>query len=101
MNIQWLGHSAFRLVESTGTTIITDPYDGSMVGYDLPSGLTADIVTVSHEHDDHNFLQAVQGNPMVINQEGAFEINGVHITSMKSFHDHHCGDRRGGHRKDW
>ena len=24
MNIQWLGHSAFRLVESTGTTIITD-----------------------------------------------------------------------------
>ena len=49
MNIQWLGHSAFRLVESTGTTIITDPYDGSMVGYDLPSGLTADIVTVSHD----------------------------------------------------
>lgn len=96
MNIQWLGHSAFRLVESTGTTIITDPYDGSMVGYDLPSGLTADIVTVSHEHVDHNFLQAVQGNPMVLNQEGAFEINGVHITSMKSFHDHHCGDRRGG-----
>ena len=56
MNIQWLGHSAFRLVESTGTTIITDPYDGSMVGYDLPSGLTADIVTVSHDHDDHNYL---------------------------------------------
>ncbi len=96
MNIQWLGHSAFRLVESTGTTIITDPYDGSMVGYDMPKNLTADIVTCSHEHNDHNYLKAIDGDPTILNQEGAFEINGVHISSMESFHDHHNGSRRGG-----
>ena len=96
MNIQWLGHSAFRLVESTGTTIITDPYKGEMVGYDMPKGINADIVTCSHEHEDHNYLAAVDGNPTVLNQEGAFEINGVHITSMESYHDHHNGSRRGG-----
>lgn len=96
MNIQWLGHSAFKLVESTGTTIITDPYKGSVVGYNMPEGLCADIVTCSHEHDDHNYLAAVGGSPIVLNQEGAFEINGVHISSMECFHDHHSGNRRGG-----
>ena len=96
MNIQWLGHSAFRLVESTGTTIITDPYKGSMVGYDMPKNLACDIVTCSHEHEDHNYLAAIEGSPIVLNQEGAFELNGVHISSMESFHDHHNGSRRGG-----
>ena len=42
MKIQYLGHSCFRLVESTGTSIITDPYKG--IGYELPKGLTADAV---------------------------------------------------------
>ena len=96
MNIQWLGHSAFKLVESTGTTIITDPYKGEMVGYDMPKGLVADIVSVSHNHDDHNYVVAVDGEYTLLNQEGAFEINGVHITSMQSYHDHHSGSRRGG-----
>ncbi len=96
MNIQWLGHSAFKLVESTGTTIITDPYKGEMVGYDMPKGLVADIVSVSHNHDDHNYVGAVEGEYTLLNQEGAFEINGVHITSMQSYHDHHSGSRRGG-----
>ena len=35
MKITWLGHSSFRLEESTGTTVVTDPYD-SYVGYDMP-----------------------------------------------------------------
>ena len=34
MKIQWLGHSCFKLVESTGTTIVTDPYGD--VGYQMP-----------------------------------------------------------------
>lgn len=95
MNIQWLGHSAFKLVESTGTTIITDPFKKEMVGYGMPNGLVADIVTCSHEHEDHNYLQAIKGTPIVLNQEGAYELNGVHISSMKCFHDHHNGSRRG------
>ena len=52
MKITWLGHSSFRLEESTGTTVVTDPYD-SYVGYDMPE-VKADIVTVSHPHKDHN-----------------------------------------------
>lgn len=61
MKIQYLGHSCFKLTESTGTTIVTDPYKG--IGYDLPKGLTADAVTVSHGHFDHNNVGAIGGAP--------------------------------------
>lgn len=95
MNIDWLGHSAFKLVESTGTTIIVDPFDEKIVGYEMPKIEKADIVTCSHEHDDHNYVEKIGGNPTILKNEGAFEINGVHISSMKSFHDNHNGEHRG------
>ena len=57
MKITWLGHSAFKLEESTGTTVVTDPYH-SYVGFRMPR-VAADIVTVSHGHNDHNNLDAV------------------------------------------
>jgi L-ascorbate metabolism protein UlaG (beta-lactamase superfamily) len=51
MKIQWLGHSSFKLEESTGTTIITDPYNN--IGFDMPK-VVADAVTLSHTHSEHN-----------------------------------------------
>ena len=30
MKIQWLGHSSFKLEESTGTSIVTDPFEESV-----------------------------------------------------------------------
>ena len=52
MVIQWLGHSCFKLTESTGTTVVTDPYD-SYIGYKMEP-VTADVVTISHNHKDHS-----------------------------------------------
>lgn len=94
MNLQWLGHSCFRLVESTGTVIITDPYDKSLVGYELPR-FNADVVTSSHNHEDHNNLKGVDGSPMYINRAGFFDIMGVQITSIPSYHDNIQGKKRG------
>ena len=68
MKIQFLGHSCFKLTESTGTTIITDPYSG--LGYELPNNLTSDAVTVSHNHFDHNNVKKVCGQPQIIDKEG-------------------------------
>jgi L-ascorbate metabolism protein UlaG (beta-lactamase superfamily) len=51
MKIQYLGHSCFKLTESTGTSVVTDPYQ--QIGYELPKGITATAVTVSHDHFDH------------------------------------------------
>lgn len=93
VKITSLGHSAFQLEESTGTKIVTDPYNDS-VGQPMPK-TTADAVTISHDHYDHNNLESIEGSPIVINFEGAFEVSGVHISSVYANHDNHGGVRRG------
>lgn len=93
MKVQWLGHSSFRLEESTGTAVVTDPYH-SYIGYSMPA-VSADAVTISHQHKDHNYMSAVKGNPEIIDKLGAFEVKGIHIHSTKSYHDNVHGARRG------
>ena len=93
MKIQYLGHSCFKLTESTGTTIITDPYKS--VGYEMVSGQKADAVTVSHLHYYHNNVEEILGNPKVISKEGFYELPGVEINGIKSYHDTEEGKLRG------
>jgi L-ascorbate metabolism protein UlaG (beta-lactamase superfamily) len=93
MKIQYLGHSCFKLTESTGTTVITDPYQ--KIGYELPKGLKADAVTISHDHFDHNNIGAIGGNPTILRKEGFFDLGGVEITGIKSYHDEEGGKLRG------
>lgn len=97
MKISWLGHSSFRLEESTGTVVVTDPFDAGIVGYEMPK-TRADIVTISHDHGDHNALSRIEGNPIVLDRIGAFEIEGVHIASLRSYHDNKGGAKRGENR---
>ncbi len=97
MTITWLGHSSFRLEESTGAVVVTDPYDAKVVGYEMPK-VKADIVTVSHSHNDHDALDRIEGEPIVLDSIGAFEIDGVHIASLRSYHDRKQGAKRGENR---
>ena len=76
MNIQWLGQSAFKLVESTGTTIITDPFVKNDVGYDM-SSVIADIVTRSN--NTTLMPASISGDALVIDSEGFYDVEGVHI----------------------
>ena len=94
MKIQWLGHSAFRLTESTGASVITDPFDPSAVGYGM-AYLPCDAITSSHGHSDHNNFRGVKGNPVIINQSGTFDVNGIKIHSVLSNHDPEEGALRG------
>ena len=93
MIIKPLGHSCFLLEESTGTTVITDPYS-SEIGISLPS-LRADVVTVSHAHYDHNNVKAVSGDPMVIDKPGMHDVKGVQIFGLNTYHDEENGKHRG------
>ena len=93
MKIEYLGHSCFKLTESTGTSVVCDPYDPS-VGYDMPEA-SADAVTVSHHHYDHDNVKAVGGNPAVIDGECSYDLPGVEINAIKSFHDGTRGKKRG------
>lgn len=92
MKIRYLGHSCFLLTESTGTRILTDPYGD--VGFKMPR-VEADVVSVSHGHYDHNNVKNVGGNPIVLDKEGQYEVGGVEIIAVKSYHDNANGEERG------
>ena len=94
MIIEYLGHSCFKLTESTGTTVVCDPYSGDMVGYSMPK-VEADVVTVSHHHSDHDVTSNVGGTPVIIDMEENYDSDGVEINSIKSFHDASRGKKRG------
>ena len=100
MDITYLGHSCFKL-KSTGATVVTDPYENSL-GFNLPS-VSADVVTVSHDHEDHNNIKAVsrtarRDRPFVIDEIGEYEILGVSVFGVASYHDDEEGAKRGKNR---
>ena len=92
MEIIWYGHACFRL-KDRGITILTDPY-GRDLGYKLPR-VQADVVTISHDHPGHNWAQGVKGKPRILNGPGEYEIRGVFITGIPTFHDNKRGARWG------
>ena len=93
MKIEYLGHSCFKLIESTGTSVVCDPYSEE-VGFPMPE-VSADAVTVSHGHYDHNAIENVGGSPKIIDKESCIDLSGVEINSVKSFHDGSRGKKRG------
>lgn len=93
MKIEYLGHSGFKLTESTGTSIVCDPY-GVEVGYEMPE-VSADAVTVSHHHYDHDAAARVSGKPVILDAECSYGLPGVDISAIKSFHDNVRGKARG------
>ena len=90
MIINWYGHSCFKITNQGGRLIIiTDPFD-KKIGLNPPR-CSADIVTVSHQHNDHNNTKSITGmegsKPFIINSPGEYEIKGVSIVGCRSFHD--------------
>lgn len=92
MRIQWIGHASF-LIETGNRSIITDPYE-AYTGYRVLN-LPADIVTISHDHRDHNAVQNVSGHPRIITGNGSFDLDGIHIEGIGAFHDNKQGGARG------
>jgi len=92
MKIKWIGHACF-LINGEKGRVITDPYDAT-IPY-RPPDFTADVVTVSHEHSDHNAVERVKGNPTVIRGEGAHSALGITFQGTASFHDEVEGKKRG------
>ncbi|WKZ35286.1 MAG: MBL fold metallo-hydrolase [Anaerolineales bacterium] len=83
MEITWYGHSCFRLTERNYATVVTDPFDHKVVGYD-PLKLKAEIVTISHDAPGHNNSDAVKGTTHVLTGAGEFEIGDVFITAVQT-----------------
>jgi len=92
VDITWLGHSCFR-IKGSQAVVITDPFSPDS-GYSLGKQ-TADIVTVSHQHPSHAYTQGISGEPRIIKGPGEYEISGVLIIGIATFHDTQGGQTRG------
>lgn len=86
MDITPLGHASFRL-RGKSATLVTDPFDPSFTGLKFPKHISANIVTISHGHEDHNAAKEIEGSPFVISGPGEYEIKGVGIVGIPSHHD--------------
>lgn len=93
MEITHIGHSSFKL-KGKSSIVVTDPFDSEFIGLKFSKTL-ADIVTISHNHSDHNDTSQIEGIPLVIEGPGEYEVKGVKITGLPSFHDDQKGSQRG------
>lgn len=93
MDIKYLGHSSFFL-RTKEAKIVLDPFNPKMVGLKFPR-TEADIVTISHAHEDHSYMAGVSGSPLVIDMPGEFEKNGVRVSGFSTYHDKKKGEERG------
>jgi L-ascorbate metabolism protein UlaG (beta-lactamase superfamily) len=83
VEINWYGHACFRL-KDRNLTVVCDPYDKS-IGLTLPR-LKADVVTVSHHAPGHSYVEGVKEYRQVFSGPGEYEIEGVFITGIPTFH---------------
>ncbi len=93
MKITWFGQACF-LIETDEVAVVTDPFDPK-IGLTLPKDLKANIVTVSHQHMDHNNVSAVGGNPSVISKSGTTTVKNITFIGIDTFHDNEGGSKRG------
>lgn len=95
MIITWCGHSCFKIQNklNDGVTLTTDPFD-KKIGL-KPPAFESDIVTVSHDHYDHNNVKALRGKPYIIKTAGEYDVKGVAIHGISSYHDNDTGKERG------
>lgn len=99
MNIQYYGHSCFKITTKPAgratedVVIFIDPFDRS-IGLRPPQG-HADIVFVTHNHCDHNNVAALKDDPVIIDLPGEYSAKGVNAIGLDTYHDKREGMERG------
>ncbi len=103
MRVEWYGQSAFDL-RSERSSVFIDPFGdmspaaarGMQFDYPPITGVTADLLLVTHEHLDHNAVEAIAGEPMVLRSTaGRLDSPIGEILAVASEHDSVAGTQRG------
>jgi len=94
VNLRWFGHSCFEALNAI--TILMDPHDGRSMGLPVPSS-KPDAVLISHPHDDHAGGRRLFEKPgvMILEEPGDYEVKGVGIKGIETYHDDVQGSRLG------
>lgn len=92
MTITWYGQACFRL-ENKEISLLIDPFSKE-IGLKPPK-IKDQIVLVTHSHYDHNNLESLPDDTFLINGPGEYEVKGIYIKGIQSFHDKFQGQERG------
>lgn len=98
MVVQWLGHASFLVISADGTKIITDPYEPGAFDGGISYGpieIPPDIVTVSHDHADHSYIEGLPNEFAVVSHAGSTTEKGINFKGVESYHDPEQGALRG------
>lgn len=97
MQIIWKGHSCFEIISKSSkgkeVKILIDPFS-EKIGL-KPLSIEADILLISHDHQDHNNKKVVKGSPFLISGPGEYEIKEIFIQGIEAWHDNSQGKERG------
>jgi L-ascorbate metabolism protein UlaG (beta-lactamase superfamily) len=92
MEITWFGHSCFR-IKGKEAVVLMDPCSETS-GYALGK-VQANMVTISHAHPGHSYLDTLQEGYRAIKGPGEYEIKDTYITGIATFHDDVQGKKSG------
>jgi uncharacterized protein (TIGR03437 family) len=98
VRITWIGQACFYVQTEGGPTVVVDP-PAANVGYALPA-TPADVVTVSHNHSDHNNSAGVRGTFTLVDGRpttARTEMTAANLpfVLVPGFHDAAGGAQRG------
>jgi L-ascorbate metabolism protein UlaG (beta-lactamase superfamily) len=100
VKITWFGQSAF-LLQASGADVFIDPF-GAMthapVRWEYPpiTGVSADVLLITHEHPDHNAADLIEGEPHTVRSvAGTFETPAGTVVGVAGEHDSVAGTARG------
>jgi L-ascorbate metabolism protein UlaG (beta-lactamase superfamily) len=85
VTIRWWGQSCFSIVAADGTTVLNDP-SGSTLGYPVPT-VQPQVVTVSHDHPDHNQVDGISGTFETFKTVGDHDASGITFKGVLTYHD--------------
>jgi L-ascorbate metabolism protein UlaG (beta-lactamase superfamily) len=92
MEIKYIAHSSF-IIKTKTATVVTDPFHAD-IGFKFPK-TPADVVLISHHHDDHDNIKGIEGEPIVFDWPGEYDCKGIAIRGIASYHDNEKGAKRG------
>ncbi|MBD1857383.1 MBL fold metallo-hydrolase [Leptolyngbya boryana CZ1] len=95
LTVQYLGHMCF-LFTGGGRRILVNPFRsaGCTAGYRAPK-VAADLVMISSQILDEGAIDVVPGNPKLLVESGAYDINGFKAQGIAMDHDRVGGKRFG------
>jgi L-ascorbate metabolism protein UlaG (beta-lactamase superfamily) len=103
MRVEWYGQSTFHL-SAGGQSVAIDPFAdmsaaasrGIEFNYPPLESVEADLLLVTHEHGDHNGVDAIGGDPVILRSTAGTHASPLgEVTAIASEHDEQAGTARG------